>query len=65
MFKAKDVMTTDVISAQRETPIYEAIRLMVENKIGCLPIVEGGSLVGIVSEIDVLKALLEVLEILE
>ena len=58
MFKAKDVMTTDVISAQRETPIYEAIRLMVENNITGLPVVNNDmTLAGIISEKDVLQLL--------
>jgi hypothetical protein len=30
MFKAKTVMITDIISANRQTPIYEAIRTLVE-----------------------------------
>ena len=59
------IMRRSPITASPDATLAEVMRLMVANKIGCLPIVEGDKLVGIVSEIDVLKALLEVLEILE
>ena len=58
MFKAKDIMTTQVISVKRDTPIYEAIRLMVDNNITGLPVVnEDMTLAGIISEKDVLQLL--------
>ena len=58
MFKARTVMTTDVISANRQTEIYEAIKTMVENNITGLPVVNKDmSLVGVISEKDVLNLL--------
>jgi len=52
------VMTTDVISVNPETDIEEVIDLMIEHKIGAVPVVEADSskLVGIVSYIDALRA---------
>ena len=52
------VMTTDVISVNPETEVAEVIDLMIENKIGAVPVVEADSakLVGIVSYIDALRA---------
>ena len=58
MFEAKTIMTTNVVSVDEQTEIYDAIRIMVENNITGLPVVnEDMSLVGVVSEKDVLKLL--------
>jgi len=58
MFKAKTVMTTDVISVKKQTEIYEAIKIMVENNITGLPVVNDDmSLTGVISEKDVLSLL--------
>jgi len=58
MFKAKVVMTTDVISVKKQTGIYEAIKTMVENNITGLPVVNDDmSLAGVISEKDVLSLL--------
>ena len=56
MLKVKDIMTENVISVRKETPIYEALELMTENDITGIPIVrEDMTLVGILSEKDVLQ----------
>jgi CBS domain-containing protein len=58
MFTAKDIMTTDVISVKPKTPIYDAIRTMVENNITGLPVInDDRTLAGIISEKDVLQLL--------
>ena len=48
----KEAMTTEVITVSPNTPIAEAAKLMVNHKIGCLPVVEKGELVGILTESD-------------
>lgn len=48
----KEVMNTDVITTHPDTPLIEAARVLLERKIGCLPVVEGGQLVGILTEAD-------------
>jgi CBS domain-containing membrane protein len=48
----KDVMTTDVLTTTPDTPLAEAARVLMERKIGCLPVLEGGRLVGILTEGD-------------
>jgi CBS domain-containing protein len=48
----KEVMTTDVVTTSPETPLTEAARVMLERKIGALPVVEDGVLVGIITESD-------------
>ncbi len=58
MFKAKTIMSTNVISVKRQTEIYEAIKKLVENNITGLPVVNDDmSLVGVISEKDVLSLL--------
>ena len=48
----KDVMNTSVITTTPETSLVEAARLLTERKIGCLPVVENGRIVGILTEGD-------------
>ena len=52
-----DVMTRDVVSARPDDPIEVAANRMRERRIGCLPVVEGGELVGIITSSDVMEAL--------
>jgi CBS domain-containing protein len=52
----KEVMTEDVVTTTPETPITTAAQVMVDRKIGCLPVVEGNALVGILSESDIVSA---------
>jgi CBS domain-containing membrane protein len=48
----KEVMTSDILTTTPDTPLAEAAKVMFERKIGCLPVVEGGRLVGIITEGD-------------
>ncbi len=48
----KDVMGGDVVTTSPDTALVEAARLLTERKIGCLPVVENGRLVGILTEGD-------------
>ncbi len=57
----KQVMASPVISVGPDTPLEEAARVMADNKIGGLPVVEGDKLVGIITETDVFKILVELL----
>ena len=54
--KVKDIMTKEVVSAKPDTPIYEAMRLLRENEITGMPVVEDDmTLVGVITEKDVLR----------
>ena len=56
MLKAKDIMTKDVVSTKKGTPIYEAVKLLIKNEITGIPVVEDDmTLVGILTEKDVLR----------
>ncbi len=59
--KIEKVMTRDVITVSEKTPLEEAARLMADKKIGGLPVMQGPDLVGIITETDVFKSLLELL----
>ena len=57
----KQVMSSPVISVSSDTPLEEAARVMADNKIGGLPVLDGEQLVGIITETDVFKILAELL----
>lgn len=58
-----EVMSADAISVEPGSDVSELIDLMLENKIGAIPVVDGHSekVVGIVSYVDVLAAARELL----
>jgi acetoin utilization protein AcuB len=60
--KVKEVMTKDVITAAENMPVEDAARIMSDNKIGCLPVVRDGLLVGIITETDLFNIFLELFE---
>ena len=57
----QDVMTKHVIAVGEDCPLEEAARIMVDKKIGSLPIVRDGKLVGIITETDIFKTMAEAL----
>ena len=59
--KVKNIMSRNPVTITRETTIEEAVRLMVENDLSCLPVMDNGYLSGIVSKSDLFKILLEML----
>ncbi len=61
----REVMTTHVFTIEPDASIRSAVEIMVNKKIGCLPVVENGTVVGLISESDCLKYLAHLLEIAE
>jgi acetoin utilization protein AcuB len=59
--RVRQIMSRPVITVEGICPIEEAARIMVEHKIGCLPVMDGEKLVGIITETDIFKTLVEVL----
>jgi acetoin utilization protein AcuB len=59
--KVDEVMTTELVTIAPDTLLEEAARIMTDNKIGGLPVVVGGRLVGIITETDIFKVFLELL----
>jgi len=60
--KVNATMSAPVLSVAPATTVQEAARLMVQRKLGGLPVVDRGMLVGIVTTTDMLQAFLEVID---
>lgn len=57
----KNVMTKKVITVDKDIPIEEAARIMADKKIGGLPVVSAGRVVGMITETDLFKIFLELM----
>lgn len=55
--KVREVMVKRVITVTEDVTVEEAARIMINRKIGCLPVMRNRQLVGIVTDIDLLGAL--------
>ncbi len=55
----KKLMSKNPVTISKDTPVEEAARLMVDQDLSCLPVVEDKKLIGIVSKSDMFKILLE------
>jgi len=58
----KQIMRSDPVTCTPDTDIADAVRIFVERKLGAIPVVDGGELVAILTQIDILRAFLSVLE---
>lgn len=59
--KVAELMSRRVINVGPDIPIEEAARMLADNKIGGMPVVEDGRLVGIVTETDIFRVMVEML----
>jgi CBS domain-containing membrane protein len=57
--KVRDVMTADVQTIDVDDDLAAAAQLMLENKYGCLPVLEEGLLAGILTEADFVRYVAE------
>ena len=57
--KIGQVIQGEIITVGPDLPIEEAARVMVDHRIGCLPVVEGDELIGIISDTDIFRVLVE------
>lgn len=57
----KQVMSKKVLSIKKDTPIEEAARIMADNKLGGLPVMDDGRVVGMITETDLFKIFLELM----
>lgn len=59
----RDVMTRDVVTVSPDETALSAARILRSNRFGCLPVVDRGRLVGIVTEADFLDLLVRLLDL--
>jgi CBS domain-containing protein len=52
--RIKDIMVKEVTTISPEAKLCEAVRMMMDKKIGCLPVVENDHLVGLITETDIM-----------
>jgi acetoin utilization protein AcuB len=57
----KQVMKKKVLTIKKDTPIEEAARIMADNKIGGMPVMDDGKVVGMITETDLFKVFLELM----
>lgn len=55
--RVEEVMTKRVVTARADWTIRQAVDVMLDKRIGCLPVVDDGRLVGLLSETDCLRLL--------
>jgi acetoin utilization protein AcuB len=59
--RVDQVMSRDVVTVSPDCPLEDAATLMLEHKIGSLPVVEAGQVVGIITETDIFRQFAAVL----
>jgi len=56
----KEIMITKVITTSPDAPVEEAAMVLLDRNIDCLPVMDGGSLVGIISDRDIFHAMVDI-----
>lgn len=57
----REVMSTPPVTVPEDLPLEEAASIMVEKKIGCLPVMRDGEMVGLITETDIFETFVEIL----
>jgi CBS domain-containing protein len=63
--KVADVMVTDIATVNVNASLRQAALFLEKHKIGCLPVLDGDSLVGIITETDFVAVAINLLEQIE
>ena len=59
--KVREVMVRDVLTVGEDTALEEAARIMADRKLGCLPVMRGDTLAGIITDNDVFAIMVDLL----
>ena len=59
--KMDQIMSKPVLAVEEDCSLPAAARFMVDNDIGCLPVMDGNKMVGIITDTDIYKAFIEVM----
>jgi len=60
-----EIMRKDIKTIPSETPLREVAEILLHHKYGCLPVVDGGKLKGIITEADFLKLTITLMDAME
>ena|GEM_PF-6718988 len=52
--RIKDIMVRELVTISPELDLWQAVKMMVDKKIGCLPVVDHDRLVGLITETDIM-----------
>ncbi|HEX9136209.1 MAG TPA: CBS and ACT domain-containing protein [Nitrospirota bacterium] len=58
--RIREIMKTTVVTTSTDTPVEEAAMIMLDGNIGCLPVLDGSGLIGIISDRDIYRALVDI-----
>lgn len=58
--RAREVMRAEVVTVDADLPVEEAARILYDRHVGCLPVTRQGRIAGILSDRDILRALVEI-----
>ena len=61
----QEIMQTDVVVVSMDEPLKNAARMLLEEKYGCLPVICGDKLCGIITEADFLRLTIDLMEAVE
>ena len=61
----REIMRTDVATVAQDTLLRDAAQMLLDHKYGCLPVVDNGKLVGIITEADFLRLTISLMDALE
>jgi acetoin utilization protein AcuB len=59
--KIQDVMTSPAVTVAEDVPLEIAAKIMIDKGIGCLPVLQGEKLVGVITETDIFRTFVEIL----
>lgn len=59
--QVKEIMTKKITTISPDAPLEEAARVMVDHSVSGLPVIEDGKLIGIITETDVFKTIIEMM----
>jgi acetoin utilization protein AcuB len=62
--RVDEIMTASVVTIGPDREVYEAAQMMIDHKFGALPVTDDGRVVGIVTETDLLRALVVLRDLL-
>ena len=59
----EDIMTKKTVTVSPEMPLEQAAKILHDRKFGCLPVIEGNELVGIITTGDILQFLMDAMDV--